>query len=121
MLPRQPVPRRRSPAPVPAPTRAPARVLSAIQGFGAQQEAERQALAARQAREAEERRQALGPSASSAPSPSAPSWRRDSAPARSPSYARRATLEASRRRSTRRRTGGARGGRDNARFRHLHH
>eukprot|EP00741_Cyanophora_paradoxa_P021944 tig00021428_g21181.t1 len=37
----------------------PGAVLSAIQGFGAQQEAERQALAARQAREAEERRQAL--------------------------------------------------------------
>eukprot|EP00741_Cyanophora_paradoxa_P007170 tig00000123_g6938.t1 len=39
----------------------PGAVLTAIQGFGAQQEAERRALAARQAREAEERRQALGP------------------------------------------------------------
>eukprot|EP00741_Cyanophora_paradoxa_P019678 tig00021137_g18995.t1 len=59
-----------SPVPSPSPTAAPSRrlrrarprpgaVLSAIQGFGAQQEAERQALAARQAREAEERRQGL--------------------------------------------------------------
>eukprot|EP00741_Cyanophora_paradoxa_P001814 tig00000507_g1759.t1 len=45
-------------AAAPAPPR-PGAVLTAIQGFGAQQEAERRALAARQAREAEERRQAL--------------------------------------------------------------
>eukprot|EP00741_Cyanophora_paradoxa_P016726 tig00020938_g16154.t1 len=43
----------------PSPVPGPSAVLSAIQGFGAQQEAERQALAARQAREAEERRQGL--------------------------------------------------------------
>eukprot|EP00741_Cyanophora_paradoxa_P014794 tig00020824_g14272.t1 len=43
----------------PSPVPGPGAVLSAIQGFGAQQEAERQALAARQAREAEARRQAL--------------------------------------------------------------
>eukprot|EP00741_Cyanophora_paradoxa_P000758 tig00000441_g730.t1 len=46
---------RRRPQPPPRPRRRP----HAIQGFGAQQEAERRALAARQAREAEERRQAL--------------------------------------------------------------
>eukprot|EP00741_Cyanophora_paradoxa_P021082 tig00021332_g20349.t1 len=46
---------RRRPQPLPGP----GAVLTAIQGFGAQQEAERRALAARQAREAEERRQAL--------------------------------------------------------------
>eukprot|EP00741_Cyanophora_paradoxa_P024169 tig00021742_g23342.t1 len=67
----------------PAPSR-PGAVLTAIQGFGAQQEAERRALAARQAREAEERRQALWPSACRPPSPSAPSWTPASAPARSP-------------------------------------
>eukprot|EP00741_Cyanophora_paradoxa_P024786 tig00000310_g23929.t1 len=43
----------------PQPPPGPGAVLTAIQGFGAQQEAERRALAARQAREAEERRQAL--------------------------------------------------------------
>eukprot|EP00741_Cyanophora_paradoxa_P025471 tig00000382_g24588.t1 len=43
----------------PSPLPGPGAVLTAIQGFGAQQEAERRALAARQAREAEERRQAL--------------------------------------------------------------
>eukprot|EP00741_Cyanophora_paradoxa_P000156 tig00000057_g150.t1 len=51
----------RSPVPAAfaAPVPGPGAVLSAIQGFGAQQEAERQALAARQAREAEARRQGL--------------------------------------------------------------
>eukprot|EP00741_Cyanophora_paradoxa_P011856 tig00020564_g11458.t1 len=43
----------------PSPLPGPGAVLTAIQGFGAQQEAERRALAARQAREAEERRQGL--------------------------------------------------------------
>eukprot|EP00741_Cyanophora_paradoxa_P009491 tig00000144_g9192.t1 len=57
MLPRQLglLRERRRPSPLPGP----GAVLTAIQGFGAQQEAERRALAARQAREAEERRQAL--------------------------------------------------------------
>eukprot|EP00741_Cyanophora_paradoxa_P014734 tig00020816_g14212.t1 len=53
-----PGPAPRTPA-FPPPLPGPGAVLTAIQGFGAQQEAERRALAARQAREAEERRQAL--------------------------------------------------------------
>eukprot|EP00741_Cyanophora_paradoxa_P014030 tig00020725_g13542.t1 len=56
------LPRRRSRPPLAAlrPTRSSAgAILSAIMGFGAQQGAERRALAARQAREAEARRQGL--------------------------------------------------------------
>eukprot|EP00741_Cyanophora_paradoxa_P000697 tig00000431_g671.t1 len=57
MLPRQGTSASPASADGPSPVPGPGAVLSAIQGFGAQQEAERQALAARLAREAEERRQ----------------------------------------------------------------
>eukprot|EP00741_Cyanophora_paradoxa_P023628 tig00021603_g22822.t1 len=57
MLPRQGTSASPASADGPSPVPGPGHVLSAIQGFGAQQEAERQALAARQAREAEARRQ----------------------------------------------------------------
>eukprot|EP00741_Cyanophora_paradoxa_P020351 tig00021248_g19643.t1 len=63
----------------PSPVPGPSAVLSAIQGFGAQQEAERRALAARQAREAEERRQGLWARRMQETAASAPSWRRASA------------------------------------------
>eukprot|EP00741_Cyanophora_paradoxa_P004936 tig00000850_g4790.t1 len=123
----------------PAPSRPgavpPGAVLTAIQGFGAQQEAERRALAARQAREAEERRQGLWAQRLQATSPSAPSWTPASAPARSPGgglgalagvrggdYASAAALEASRAEIDAAEEQAAREeAEDQARFRHLHH
>eukprot|EP00741_Cyanophora_paradoxa_P017834 tig00021017_g17223.t1 len=138
-----------------SPVPGPGHVLSAIQGFGAQQEAERQALAARQAREAEERRQALwaqrlqrtlafraeleagfrarqisGAEASETwrafeaetaglAKTLAQPYRRVAVPQ---SYARRATLEASRAEIDAAEEQAEREeAEDNARFRHLHH